>query len=118
MSRRSRVVLLVLLTVVLAGFIALVHRFVPFYAPSFLAWAGIAVLLAGLISIARPMRWLGIRTRRRALFVAFGGLALAVAALLWPAPVLRSAGRQRLDDFLPEYQFREYHEGLVRAPMP
>src|SRR5512140_2633499 len=119
MSRQVRVVLLVLLTVVLGAFIALVRRVVPFYAPSFLAWTGIAVLLAGLISIARPMRWLGIRTRRRALFVAPVGLALAMAALLWPAPVLRSAGpRQRLDDFLPEYQFREHHEGLVRAPMP
>lgn len=118
MSRGSRVVLLVLLTVMLVASVALVRRYVPFNAPSFLAWAGIAVLLAGLISIARPMRWLGIRSRRRALVVASGGLALALAALLWPAPVLRSAGRHRLDDFLPEYQFREYHEGLVRASVP
>ena len=37
---------------------------------------------------------------------------------MWPAGVSRSARPdQRLDRFLPEYQFSEVHEARVRAPM-
>ena len=90
----------------------------PFYAPSYLAWTGIAAALAGLVSLARPLRFLGVRTRVHALALALGGVGLAVTAVLWPARVTRSARPdQRLDRFLPEYQFSEVHEARVHAPM-
>lgn len=40
--------------------------------------------------------------------VLIGGIVLAVAALLWPAPTFRVTQlRTRLDDVMPEYQFDE-----------
>ncbi len=57
--------------VAVAGLVFMLH-YVPFYAPSFLAWTGIAAALAGLVSLARPLRFLGVRTRVH-------GLALALA---------------------------------------
>ncbi len=107
---------LVVAAAVTLGVVAL--HYVPFSAPSYLAWIGIAAALAGLVSLVRPLRFLGVGTRVRALAVALGGAALAVAAVLWPAHATRSAGpHQRLDDFLAEYQFSERHEARVRAPM-
>ena len=118
MRRKTRVLVPALIVVAAAASLAFVLHYVPFSAPSFLAWIGIATALAGLVSLARPLRFLGIRTRARALAVALGGVGLAVAAVLWPAPVLRSSGPpQRLDRYLAEYQFSEHHEARVRAPV-
>ncbi|MDD5564717.1 MAG: hypothetical protein PHQ91_13470 [Thermoanaerobaculaceae bacterium] len=99
-------------------FLAFALHYVPFDAPSYLAWVGIAAALAGLVSLARPLRFLGVRTRWHALAVALGGVGLAVAAVLWPARVTRPAqAHGRIDRFLAEYQFVEYHEARVRAPV-
>jgi hypothetical protein len=118
MPRKVKSIVLALVAVVAVACVAFVLHYVPFYAPSYLAWAGIAAALVGLVSLVRPLLVLGVRTRRRALAVALFGVGVAVAALLWPAPVTRSARpHQRLDDFLPEYQFSEYHETHVRAPV-
>ena len=111
--------LLVAAFVVLAAatVIALALHYGPFSAPSYLAWTGIAAALAGLLSLVRPLRLLGVRTRRRALAVSLCGIGAALVGVLWPSHVMRSAApHQRLDDFLPAYQFVEYHEARVRAP--
>jgi hypothetical protein len=118
MRRTTKFLVLALVVVGAVAFLAFVLHYVPFSAPSFLAWAGIAAAFVGLVSLARPLRFLGIRTRRHALAVALCGVGLAVTAVLWPAHVMRSAQpQQRLDRFLSEYQFREYHEVRVRAPI-
>ncbi len=118
MPRPTKVVVSALIALVAAAALAFALHYVPFSAPSYLAWTAIAAALAGLVSLAWPLRFLGIRTRRRALAVALCGVAIAVAAVLWPAHVIRSVRPpQRLDGFLPEYQFVEYHEGRVRAPV-
>jgi hypothetical protein len=78
--------------------------------------AGLACLAVGLVSLLKPLRFLGIRTRRRAAAVAAAGALLTAGAVAWPAPLLRSARRpSRLDDFVPRYQFDEHHEILVHA---
>jgi hypothetical protein len=116
--RTTKLIVLALVVVVAAAALAFVLHYVPFNAPSFLAWTGIAAALAGLASLARPPRWLGVRTRWHALAVALCGAGLAVTAVLWPARVERSArADQRLDRYLAEYQFSEYHETSVRAPL-
>jgi hypothetical protein len=116
MRRKATLLVLVLIVVVAVALPAL--HYVPFSAPSYLAWAGIAAALAGLASLVRPLRFLGVRTRAHALAVAVGGVGLAVTAVLWPAHILRSTGTdQRLDRYLAEYQFSEYHEARVRAPV-
>jgi hypothetical protein len=118
MRRKTRLLVPTLVVVVAVACLAFVLHYVPFYAPSYVAWIGIAAALAGLVSVARPLHFLGVRTRWHALAVALCGVGLAMAAVLWPASVTRSARpHQRLDDFLPEYQFTEVHVGRVRAPV-
>jgi hypothetical protein len=117
MSRPQRFALIGLLALAAAGFLAFFLRYVPFVAPSFAAWIGIGLVALGLASVAWPLRRLGIGSRRRGALVLVSGILLAAAGILWPGSVTRVTGpHQRLDDFLPEYQFAEYHEGWARAP--
>ncbi len=118
MRRTIRFLLLALVAAVAVSGLVFALHYVPFYAPSYLAWTGIAAALAGLASLVRPLRFLGVRTRVRAAALALCGLGLAMTAVLWPAGVSRSSRPdQRLDRFLPEYQFSEVHEARVRAPV-
>jgi hypothetical protein len=118
MRRKTKLVVLALIAAVAVAGLVFVLHYVPFYAPSFLAWTGIAAALAGLVSLVRPPRFLGVRTRWHALAVALCGAGLAVTAVVWPAPIVRLAQPPgRLDQFLPEYQFSEYHEARVHAPV-
>ena len=117
MRPTTRLLVAALVVLAAATVIALALHYVPFSAPSYLAWTGIAAALAGLLSLVRPLRLLGVRTRRRALAVSLCGIGVALTGVLWPSHVMRSAApHQRLDDFLPAYQFVEYHEARVRAP--
>jgi hypothetical protein len=118
MRRATKVVTLAVAALVAIACTAFVLRYVPFYAPSYAAWIGIAAAVLGLVCLARPLKLLHVPTRRRALAVLLCGTAVAVTGVVWPSRVVRSARpHQRLDDFLPEYQFSEYHEVRVRAPV-
>jgi hypothetical protein len=82
-----------------------------------LVYAGLLIGLAGIVSLARPLRFLGIRTRRAAAGVLALGLVFAAAGALWPVSLVALSGdRSRLDDFVPVCQFREFHEIRVHAP--
>jgi hypothetical protein len=75
--------------------------------------------LLGCLAIVRPLPRLGLATR------AHGGVLLAIAALLlamnaFIVPVTsRSAATasSAIDRVMPVYQFREFHERSVRAPL-
>lgn len=84
-----------------------------------LVYAGGIAALVGLVSVVRPLRFLGLR-RRRAGAVVFGaGVAGALAGYLLPAPVQRVTGpRTRLDAVMPAYHFHEVHTIHVHAPPP
>ena len=84
---------------------------------SVLLYAGLAVVALGGLSVLRPPRFLGIATRAQALAVLAGGFAAVLVAVLVPPPPVRSGtrGATRLDDFVPEFQFVEIHERLIRA---
>jgi len=85
--------------------------------PVVIVYVGLVGAAAGLLSILKPLRWLGIRTRLRGLLVFAAALVLVVAGALWPASSVRVAQRRsRLDDLLPEYQFNEEHSLRVHAP--
>jgi len=78
---------------------------------------GFAVLALGAISLARPLRRLGIRTRQRGLAVLVLGIVLVASGFAAPAPTIRVAAAQTLlDQFLPAYQFHEYHSVYIHAP--
>lgn len=102
--------------VLLAAALYILHA-VPFDLASYLTWVGIGATLLGLASTVRPLRFLGVPNRRVAASVAAVGAVIATVCILWPVSMRRASDEtQRLDHFLPEYQFSEYHEALTRAP--
>jgi len=84
---------------------------------SFLAYLGLVLLLAGLVSLIRPLRFLAIRTRRVAAMFAAGGLLFFVTALALPVNANAAATHTtRLDDWMPRWQIRERHIIPIAAP--
>lgn len=78
---------------------------------------GIALAFLGAVSLLRPLRFLGIRSRGRAALMLAAGAGLLLLGLLLPPPrevrVVRS--ESLLDDWMPRYEFVERHEIRVRA---
>jgi len=84
---------------------------------SLFAYLGFAVLGVGLLSLAWPLRFLRIRTRRVAGLVTAIGLLWVFSALVWPARTHQAAtAASRLDDWMPACQFSERHTIHVDAP--
>ena len=84
---------------------------------SFLVYLGLTLLLAGLVSLIWPLRFLEIRTRRMAAMVAAGGLLLFVMALALPVSANAvTTHTAKLDDWMPRWQIRERHIIPVAAP--
>jgi hypothetical protein len=77
----------------------------------------LAVVVVGLVSLVRPLRFLKIRTRRVALLVLGSGLALLIVGLSLPVSPPRLSGpRMAIDEIVPSYQFGEAHEIRIAAP--
>ena len=81
---------------------------------------GIAAGFLGLVSLVWPLRFLGVRSRRRGAAWLASGALLGLAGVALPAPLRRvAAGRSGLDAIIPAYQFVEHHEirdpGLART---
>src|SRR5438046_10025589 len=84
---------------------------------SYLSDLGVALFLAGVISLIRPLRFVYIRTRRWALMVSGVGLLLAVGILLQPYRDQEAANRAtKLDDWMPRWQVDERHVLKIAAP--
>jgi hypothetical protein len=84
---------------------------------SLLVYCGLITFLAGLVSMIRPIRRLRITTRRRAAVVSAVGIFLLVAGTDLPASEVAAPTRTMiLDEFLPRYQFHEFHSTRVHAP--
>ena len=99
----------------LAG-ILLLNYWASYQPLSTLVYTGIVLATCGLMNLALPFRFLGIRKRRTGALVLAGGIGLAALALLWPAPVIRAAQRGTLlDQTMPEYQFNETHSTRIHA---
>jgi hypothetical protein len=82
-----------------------------------LLYAGLLAMLAAVLSLLKPLRFLGIRTRRTAALLLAVGLGLGAAGWTLPAPERRiPVPRTQLDQYTPAYQFHEVHTTRVRAP--
>jgi len=83
-------------------------------------YAGGLVALLGALSVARPLRLIGIPDRRAGLALLAAGAVLAVGTALFPTGLAGGADggatpADRLDEFMPAYHFSEHHETLVHA---
>jgi hypothetical protein len=80
-------------------------------------YTGVALTIAGLALVVRPVKRLRIPSRLRALALAATGLAVVFVSLLLPTFESRSARIDtHLDEFVPSWQFREIHSLAVAAP--
>ena len=85
-------------------------------ADSILVYFGFTLILAGLLSIIRPMRFLYIRTRLLAVVVAASGFIVAIVTLSLPVRTKQvAAASTRLDEWMPVWQFAERHAVRVDA---
>jgi hypothetical protein len=87
----------------------------PLQWPTVLVYTGLVIVLCGLAGVVRPPKMLGVPRRADAAFAAAGGAMLLAAGLFWPVESLHGAGNARLDAFLPEYDFHEFHELRIHA---
>jgi hypothetical protein len=79
--------------------------------------AGLTSMFVSVVCVIRPLTFLGIHTRQRALIVIAIGSLVALTGCLLPAKETRVASpRTRLDEFVPIYQFNEFHS--IRIPAP
>jgi hypothetical protein len=71
---------------------------------------------AGLVSILKPLRFLGIRSRKKGLLVLGLGFLGFLAGVYLPVTETRvEVPRTRLDEFAPVFQFSEFHSIAVSA---
>ena len=73
-------------------------------------------IVLGAVSVAYPLRWLRIRTRRAAAAVLAIGILGFVVGVYLPVRETRIAvAESRLDEFAPTFQFNELHSTVVHA---
>jgi hypothetical protein len=83
---------------------------------SVVVYSGIIVGVGGLICCVKPVRRIGVATRKRALIVIAAGACLAVVGLLLPVSESHIAHKQTLlDEFAPVWQFNERHTLTIAA---
>lgn len=84
---------------------------------SVVVYSGLVIAFVGLVLVLKPIPRLRVRTRQRAGAIVLVGGMIAVIGLALPAPESHVARAQtRLDEFMPAWQFREYHTIRIVAP--
>lgn len=112
-----RMITLSLAVILLITAIFVANDYAPFQIEVVVVYLGIGVFVAGLLSVIKPFRFIHINSRKYALLIVAAGLIIFMIGMIWPAPTIRSSRpHQRIDDFMPEYQFYEYHEVMANAP--
>jgi len=74
------------------------------------------IALVGALGVIRPLGWPHRRSRRRALAMAVAPVLIAIA-VMQVSPALRtSTDKHAIDEFAPQFHFREHHTAVVAAP--
>ena len=82
-----------------------------------LLYLGLILVVVGAALAVKPVRRLGISTRKRAIVVMGAGALATLLAALAPASESRMSGPvSSLDEFMPVWQFSEFHSLRVEAP--
>jgi len=83
---------------------------------SAVVYSGLIVALVGLSLFVRPIRRLGIRKRSSGMIVAGVGILLVVIGFVLPARESRAIpAKSHLDEFVPAWQFNEFHTIRIAA---
>jgi hypothetical protein len=82
-----------------------------------LAYAALAAMLLSGISLIRPLKFMGIASRPHGVVLLLCGVVVFLIGVNLPAAEKRIEARTTiLDDFVPAYQFAEFHTIRVKAP--
>ncbi len=80
-------------------------------------YLGLITMFVGGVSIIRPLKFLFIDTRPQALAVVAAGFVIVVLGWSLPAKEIRvTSPRTQLDQFMPVWQFNEFHSIRIVAP--
>jgi hypothetical protein len=80
-------------------------------------YLGLIAAFLGGVSLLRPLSFLAIRSRRQAALVVVVGFMIVVIGGSLPAREVRIATpRTQLEQFVPAYQFSEFHSIRIAAP--
>lgn len=80
-------------------------------------YVGLIAGFFGIISLVKPLSWIGIQNRSRAAGLLAAGAAIVFVGWILPAPEMRAEPRRtQLDEFVPVYQFHEFHSARIAAP--
>ena len=99
--------------------LGLMSSFGSLHLPSVLAYSGLVIFAAGIVTVFLPKAWSGFSHRISGpLLGLIAGGALFTAGWLWPARTVRiAAPASVLDAFMPAYDFHERHEITIHAPI-
>ncbi|MDD3908048.1 MAG: hypothetical protein PHF34_07540 [Bacteroidales bacterium] len=114
MNIQSYIPGVICIMVALALMFCLMH-YARFYAESYFFWIGAILAIVGIISLIKPLAFLFVFNRTVAVAVLCGGLLISILSIYWPVPVYHSQTNLKIDEFLPEYSFNEYHEVKINA---
>lgn len=104
---------------IVATLLAVLHYYSPLQLSSVVPYAGLILVITGLICLIRPLKTIFVRSRKAAACLIAVGLIGAGLALFWPASTTSISERTTLlDEAMPEYEFVEHHEIRVHAPLP
>jgi len=82
-----------------------------------IVYLGLITMFVGGVSVLKPLKFVAIDSRWQALAVMAAGLVVVVIGASLPAKEIRvAAPRTQLDQFVPAYQFNEFHSVRITAP--
>ena len=82
-----------------------------------LVYTALTAMFLGSVSVVRPLKFMGIAGRPHGIVVLLCGVVVFMIGANLPAPEKRIASRTTiLDDFVPAYEFSEFHTVRIKAP--
>jgi hypothetical protein len=103
---------------ILATLLAVLHYYSPLRLSSVVPYAGLILVITGLICLIRPLKTIFVRSRKAAACLIAVGFLGAGLALFWPASTTTvSELTSLLDGTMPQYEFVEHHQIRVHAPL-
>ena len=85
--------------------------------PAMVVYLGLITMFVGGVSVLKPLKFMAIDSRWHALAVMAAGLAVIIIGASLPSKEIRvTPPRTQLDQFVPAYQFNEFHSVRIAAP--
>ena len=85
--------------------------------PTIVVYLGLITMFVGGVSVLKPLKFLAIDSRWQALAVVAAGLVVVVIGASLPSKEIRvAAPSTQLDQYVPMYQFNEFHSVRIAAP--